>query len=638
MLGPLAQHGLRDPVALVADLGPPAPIRSDRARIAGATGFRSAGELLTDAARVAERLPPAREGSQVLLAVSQDRYAFAAGLLGAWLRGHAVALPPHTGLSPIMRLGPLCAAVIHDTVAHGPLQVGELLGEPAAPPGTPARIELEAIPESAAIHYSEDRDGQLRAWPKRRAELFGEAQLLCEVFGFRPGLSFASTVPTCSQYGLMMSVLVPLVSGGAFLRETLGSSRASRRTVGVGFGAVAVRGPAPHVEPDAERARSTAAGSRREAWEADVLISAPEHLRQLGPRARERFGRVFSSRDALNLSAAAGVIDLFGTTASGSVAWRSAPGPFQPLPGVRVSADSDRRLVLALPYSGCQPGLSCQDRIELPPAGFELRGRADEPELNEQSRSLEARLREIDGVLDGVAVAVVGAGTAPLHSAGVASAPAGVSALDAELRPRSLPARPAAASASTAAAEPLQLLAAVVAPGWSEARLLEALGAHARGVALQCVPEIWRGSTGKPRRGAVFQLFGRTADGTPLGTTPIWQTETRSSNGEQEQRVYRALLPDDYVFFSGHFTGYPILPGAAQLSELVVPCVRRACPALVALAHLSRLKFLERIAPGQTVDVVLTGRPGEASFEFAIRREQTVCTSGRVTFQRAAQP
>ncbi|HEX4352877.1 MAG TPA: hypothetical protein VHZ95_08190, partial [Polyangiales bacterium] len=112
---PLAMHDVREPVAF------------------GAGGERSAGDLLRDAANVAAQLPASTlssnlQTSQVLLAISRDRYAFAAALLGIWARGYSAAIPPHTGREAILAIAPHSVAVIHDGATLAPLRIDQLLG------------------------------------------------------------------------------------------------------------------------------------------------------------------------------------------------------------------------------------------------------------------------------------------------------------------------------------------------------------------------------------------------------------------------------------------------------------------------------------------------------------------------------
>jgi 3-hydroxymyristoyl/3-hydroxydecanoyl-(acyl carrier protein) dehydratase len=108
-----------------------------------------------------------------------------------------------------------------------------------------------------------------------------------------------------------------------------------------------------------------------------------------------------------------------------------------------------------------------------------------------------------------------------------------------------------------------------------------------------------------------------------------------------ERCVRCVRVPERYGYFNGHFPGYPLLPGAAQLSELVVPFVRTVQPELGRLTRMARLKFQERIVPNDLVEVSLRFAPDSAdavaterSVEFALRRGDSLCASGRLWFLR----
>jgi 3-hydroxymyristoyl/3-hydroxydecanoyl-(acyl carrier protein) dehydratase len=98
-------------------------------------------------------------------------------------------------------------------------------------------------------------------------------------------------------------------------------------------------------------------------------------------------------------------------------------------------------------------------------------------------------------------------------------------------------------------------------------------------------------------------------------------------------------VPERYGYFAGHFPGYPLMPGAAQLSELVVPFVRAVRPELGKLTRMARLKFQERIVPNDVIEVSLSfgsASAEEHSVEFALKRGDNVCANGRLWFAPAA--
>jgi 3-hydroxymyristoyl/3-hydroxydecanoyl-(acyl carrier protein) dehydratase len=145
-----------------------------------------------------------------------------------------------------------------------------------------------------------------------------------------------------------------------------------------------------------------------------------------------------------------------------------------------------------------------------------------------------------------------------------------------------------------------------------------------------------RDALGEVRRAALLRGFTLRADGEPLRVdVDFGEHEARLIDGRAEHE-FHLHVPEDYAYFDGHFPGYPILPGAAQLGELVMPCVRRARPALGQLSAMSQLKFLGRILPGDAVQVVLAFREAEATVDFTLRCRSAVAATGRLTF--TAQP
>jgi hypothetical protein len=494
---PLAMHDVREPVAF------------------GAGGERSAGDLLRDAANVAAQLPASTlssnlQTSQVLLAISRDRYAFAAALLGIWARGYSAAIPPHTGREAILAIAPHSVAVIHDGATLAPLRIDQLLGNDHT--GSLA-LPLE-LPDPLATFYDEDVDGVWRAYPKRRHQLLNEAVLLVDAFDLRRGMRYASALPVGEPYAFVLGLLVPLVSGGAFLREV-----------------------------------SNPVGDAR----ADVLVSVPRQLRRTPELGR--FARVFSALAPLTAAVKHPVIDLFVTRADGIVAARSHPNKtaFAPLPGASQTA----------------------------PIG------PTSPELQTELEEVERKLAAISGSEEFIVIASAG-----------------------------------------------ELFALLVAPTRDEAELTARLHAQLERSRphLACVARLPRFSEDHASHARVLQLFRRSADGRPLQFRLDWQAPIEQDQGEQRRRVFRVHVPLDYGYFAGHFTGYPILPGAAQLSELVLPCVRRARPDLGPLRQMNRIKFSNRIKPDEAVDVVLSWRGAESLVEFALRRDDTLCSAGKLNF------
>src|SRR5687768_3606810 len=97
----------------------------------GVAGTRNLGQLWRDAACVAEALPNAAPGAEVLLVIRSDRYALAVALIAAWTRGYVAVLPPELDRDAITTLADAShtAGVLHDTASGIALSLGPLLAK-----------------------------------------------------------------------------------------------------------------------------------------------------------------------------------------------------------------------------------------------------------------------------------------------------------------------------------------------------------------------------------------------------------------------------------------------------------------------------------------------------------------------------
>lgn len=373
----------------------------------------TAAQMRAHVVGFASLLAPAKDGDEVLV-ICRDRYRFAVALQAAWERGYSVALPPNPQPETVrsIRQRPGVVTVIHDVdgidkgidvrdeavLAAARAAVGKVPFTPLPDPAPDRRI---------ATVYTSGSTGDHVACPKTAGQLIGEARMLAETFAVPAGARLLPMVPAHHIYGLLWGVLVPLVSGSAFHRQTP-----------LHAAEVAAIGPI------------------------EVLVTVPAHLRGLlvaAPGELPPVPRVVSSAAPLPPRVAAAVrerfgwtvTEIFGSSETGGIAWRESggAGPWAPLPGVSIDADADGRMLLDSPWlSPDDPRpFVASDRVELLGDGtFLHQGRADGVlkigGVRVSLTEVERRLLDVEGVKDAgvLGVAVDGPRGHEIHAAVVA--------------------------------------------------------------------------------------------------------------------------------------------------------------------------------------------------------------------------
>lgn len=558
----------------------------------GSGGERRAERLLSDVARVVAVLPEALPGDpREILCVAGDRYHFTVALLAAWQRGHRVALPPNAQTELLRALSDddAISLVIHDTDEMRGLDLRPLLAEEVR--ATPAEpIELPRMP--AARHvvsvWTSGTTGEHQRHPKTAGQLFDEALALAEQFELGPGTRVVATVPSHHIYGLLFSVLVPLLGGGAFLRDTPLHAGVIRAML--------------------------------DQSEADVLVSVPAHLRALrilDPGQLPALRRVFSSGAALPIASARMLVERFGlaitevlgSTETGGIAWRRHDEvsdddlTWNPLPGVRVARLDDGRMTVDSPFldpRAARPWVTA-DRIE--PVALGLDGQA-----------LGFRhVGRIDGVIKvgGKRVALPELERRLLDIAGVEDA--------------------AVAAVEVESARGHETLAAVVAPGLGVEHLRAELRRWLDPVVIprriRLVDALPREQNGKLTRKRLLELF----EG-PKPRVRTLECRSLSEGPDDAPARFAVYVPRDLLALRGHFRDHPIVPGVVQL-ELAVTQAKLRWPALGGLRRVLRLKFQRPLLPGEHAELVLTRpRAGAGQVEFTLQREGESISTGTLEF------
>lgn len=107
--------------------------------------------------------------------------------------------------------------------------------------------------------------------------------------------------------------------------------------------------------------------------------------------------------------------------------------------------------------------------------------------------------------------------------------------------------------------------------------------------------------------------------------------------GREVRLTARLQVPPRWRYFEGHFPDMPIVSGVAQLTEIVLPRIRRAWPELGQLTEVVRLKFKKAVAPGAELDLHVTRELGSTSVQFDLLEGNLVAATGRLKFTPGAE-
>lgn len=592
----------------------------------GDAGERTAAQLLRDAAAVARALPdPCASRQVVVVGVRRDAYACVAALLGAWAKGFVAALaPPEVTREGFLRLSQRydVAAVIHDTASTAALPIADLLAGAALAP-EPALPQVGFVAEAQLWWFTAERSPDSPPLRVRGAQLLREAALVGSGLGLPEHGFYACSLQPDTRPALTLGVLWPLLSGGAFLRD---DPRAPEWPARLG-----VRGPQP-----------------------PVLVSVPAQIRALWAAPGAPLSRVASVISAgASLPAAAfdalqriglPVHDVYSHPRYGCLGWRNAPScAFRPLRGLSLRAAGPGEaewLAVAASHLPEQPAPTIRARLDVDGVagaeGVESIERIEAEAIarargfhacgvGSQRSAWEEQIGWIEGIRDAALLDVI-----PPEPATAEPEPESASrwllalVLDADL---DAPAQDALRARIARELPELKLAQLRCATPLSSRRVPAAAPTFSTGAG-----DLWRDGAGRHDRVGVLRWFDMDRDGRPLS----WSLEQGREHSSDAGFRCELRVPPRYGYFAGHFPGYPILPGAAQLSALVLPCVRRSRPQLGKLVKMARVKFQERIVPGDSVEVCLTFAPDPACVDFSLRRGDNVCASGRLWFEPAA--
>ncbi|HEX7641724.1 MAG TPA: AMP-binding protein [Burkholderiaceae bacterium] len=509
----------------------------------------------------------------------EDGLEFAAALLAAWQAGKAVWLAADALSVSVTALAPSVDGFLGDFPAHcQPLAAAETAA------AIPEFVALDAERVALVVHTS-GTTGAAQAIPKRLAQMAAEVETLDAAFGSSIGA--ADVVATVSHqhiYGLLFKILWPLVAGRPIhalsqnYPEQLAALLAQRACVLVGSPAHLKRLP-EHLAWETAKAQLRAVFSSGGPLPADVALAVGNVLGQVPA-------------------------EVYGSSETGGIAWRRRQSPtddawtaFAPI-SWRIADDG--LLEVRSPHLYDDEWLRISDRAEAVDAhGFILKGRSDRiVKIEEKRVSLDA----VEALL----------------AASSLVAAVRVTSVDEEAGRR-------------------QALAAFVVPS-AEGRALLAGGKIALNRALSALLRGAVEAVAMPRRWRYLEQLPMDAQGktTQAALLALLDERPRELAWRELERDalhvgLEAEVPEDLLYFDGHFPGAPVLPGVVQLDWAMD--LGRKTFALPPYFHgINALKFQHMIQPGARITLELTHDPLKQTLQFRYVSAAGQHASGRAVF------
>lgn len=554
----------------------------------GIGGRRSREDFRRDVAALSGRLKMA-DGRRWLIAAA-DAYAIAVGVFAVLHADGQAVLPANLQSGHLADV----AAGVDGTLTDGLTVPADGQGIRLFDPSyTDDGLPLAPIdPDTAEIvlHTSGTTGAPTSICKPLRcfeAELTSQS----EVFAPVAGKTVIATVPPYHIYGLLFRVLWPLATNRPFSTDTVSYPE------------------------ELATAAETNPGC--------MFVSSPAFLKRALPvldldRLGHCLGPVFSSGGLLPPPVAAAynaglsqpVVEVYGSTETGGIAYRSvfdeaSPPPWQPLPGVEVTTDSETQtLSVRSPFMPNASWFRSGDRAGIEGDGrFVLRGRADRIVKVEEERvslpELEQRMARNEAVAAARVVLLPGEdGKRQIIGAVIEPSEAGWDVLSAEGRPA------------------------------LRAHLLDTLRPHLAAVVLPRkwrfvtrIPEDDRGKTSDASLSALFDHDqGRI-------TKPV----VTSLEVDGEQAIIGLHMPDDLFYFDGHFENTPILAGVVQI-DWAIDFAREHLMIEAPFKRIEALKFFNVLMAGDDVTLTLRHDREMRRMTFDYTRDVTKHSSGRIIF------
>lgn len=506
-----------------------------------------------------------------------DAALFAAALLAVWRSGGKALLLPNTAPGNLTWAKSAQILLTDTDIVSDGISVWQIL-DPCGGMPSESRIPqaLDIPPESEVHLRTSGSGGEAKTIVKTAAQIESEARALAATIPFGRGkTAVLGSVSPQHMYGFTFRFALPLLTGWTMIRRQ-------------------------NAYPELLLSASLNVPSDYQ----NVWIASPALLNRFGENRdwaalNGRIGGIVSAGGELPPETAALLeqyavrpYEVYGSTETGIIASRQKQTLWQPFPNVSVR-NTGKSVEISSPWTGGVQYIA--DCIETHEDGFALLGRQDRIiKLADKRISLNQIEHEL------------------LKHPWIADAHCAL--------------HPEHGRIAVWAALDTEGIAAWLEQG--RTAVIAALKQHlAQTQDTTALPRYWRFTDRLPRngQGKITAADFQTALAEPAA--PQWHTLPPEGN----RLRYQTRVPPDLPYFGGHFSTFPLVPGAVEL-EWVRRLAARHPFGRQNIIRIENLKYQQFIRPYDDISVELGYDADKNKLSFIIRKQDAACASGKLVF------
>lgn len=506
-----------------------------------------------------------------------DAALFAAALLAVWSSGGKALLLPNTAPGNLTWAKSAQILLTDTNIVSDGIRVWQMPNPCGGMPSENRIPETLDIPPESEVHLrTSGSGGEAKTIVKTAAQIESEARALAAAIPFGRGkTAVLGSVSPQHMYGFTFRFALPLLMGWAMVRRQ-------------------------NAYPELLLSASLNVPSDYQ----NIWIASPALLNRFGENRdwaalNGRVGGIVSAGGELPPETAALLeqyavrpYEVYGSTETGIIASRQKQTLWQPFPNVSVR-NTGKSVEISSPWTGGVQHIA--DCIETHEDGFALLGRQDRIiKLADKRISLNQIEHEL------------------LKHPWIADAHCAL--------------HPEHGRIAVWAALDTEGIAAWLEQG--RTAVIAALKQHlAQTQDTAALPRYWRFADRLPRngQGKITAADFQTALAEPAA--PQWHTLPPEGN----RLRYQTRVPPDLPYFGGHFSTFPLVPGAVELEWVRLLAARHPF-GRQNIIRIENLKYQQFIRPYDDISVELGYDADKNKLSFKIRKQDAACASGKLVF------